>query len=65
MSAIVTFLCSQFDKAISNLVSFGTERFRRKITSVHCSLTRKTDVYFVHIYFVFCEKKIKLRLTKK
>jgi hypothetical protein len=38
------FLSSQFGKTISNLVSFATAHVPQKITSVHCFLTRKTNV---------------------
>jgi hypothetical protein len=44
MSAMAYFLCSQCDKAISNLVYFGKELVSEKNISGHCSLTCKTNV---------------------
>jgi hypothetical protein len=44
MSAKAYFLCSQFDKVLSNLVSFATPDVSEKNTSVQCYLTCKTNV---------------------
>jgi hypothetical protein len=44
MSAMAYFLCSKSDKVISDLGCLVTAQVSEKITSVHCYLTRKTNV---------------------
>jgi hypothetical protein len=64
ISAMGYFLCPQFDKAESNLVSLAKTHVYKN-TSLHCSMTRKTNVYFFRMYLVFCKKKMKHSVTDK
>jgi hypothetical protein len=43
------FLCSQSDKAISNLVPFVKAHVSGKINSVDCSLSHITNVIFFYL----------------